>query len=84
MITIIDFYADWCGPCKRLKPVLQEIQSERKDVNIEYVNVDDNMDRAQANNITSLPTIVFEKNGKEYTRINGAVTKQKILDTIKS
>lgn len=47
MIKIIDFYADWCGPCQRLKPILKEIESERDDVNVEYINIDENMDLAQ-------------------------------------
>ncbi len=84
MINIVDFYADWCGPCQRLKPVLEEIESERNDVSVEYVNIDENMARAQESGVSSLPTIIFEKNGVEYKRLQGAVSKQKILDIIDS
>lgn len=84
MIKIIDFYADWCGPCQRLKPILKEIESERDDVNVEYINIDENMDLAQEKGVASLPTIIFEKDGVEYNRIQGLVTKQKIISVVES
>ena len=84
MIKVIDFYADWCGPCQRIKPLLQEIESERDDVNIEYVDIEADMSRAEANNVTSLPTIIFEKEGEEIGRLNGACSKQAILSMINS
>lgn len=83
MIKLIDFYADWCGPCNRLKPLLQEIELER-DILIEYVDIQNDLNRVEANNITSLPTIIFEKEGKEFGRLNGSCSKQAILSMIDS
>ena len=58
--AIIDFYADWCGPCRRLAPVLEELATEyNNEIYIYKVNVDDNKEIAEAFGITSLPTIVF-------------------------
>jgi len=83
MIKIIDYYADWCGPCQKLKPVLKEIEEEFKGkVEIEYVNVDTEIDKAQDNGVSSLPTLVFEKDGKETNRITGLTTKGRITALI--
>ena len=58
--AIIDFYADWCGPCRRLSPILEELAEEYRDnIYIYKVNVDDNKEIAEVFGITSLPTIVF-------------------------
>lgn len=72
MITIIDFYADWCGPCIAMKPILEKVVEEMKDkVTLEKVNVDENQKRAAEFGIMSIPTLVIIKEGKEIDRKMG-------------
>lgn len=81
MIKILDFYADWCGPCKAMEPTMQEIVKETS-VEIEKIDVDQNQDQATKYGVFSIPTLVFEKEGKEVDRIVGAAPKSKILEKI--
>ena len=63
--VLVDFYADWCGPCKMMAPVVEEISEELQDkVKVCKVNVDENQDLAMQYGIMSIPTLVFIKNGK--------------------
>ncbi len=72
MITVIDFYADWCGPCIAMKPILEKVVEEMKDkVTLEKVNVDENQKRAAEFGIMSIPTLVIIKDGKEVDRKMG-------------
>lgn len=59
MPTLIDFYADWCGPCKQMNPILEELDEERDEVDIRKVDVDDEQDVANEYDVRSLPTIVI-------------------------
>ena len=63
-VTVVDFYADWCGPCKMLGPVLETISEEMTDVAFIKVNVDDNMDLAQEYGIMSIPAVYLFKDGE--------------------
>ena len=81
-VTLVDFYADWCGPCKALSPVIDEIANERKDINVGKVNVDDEKDLASKFGVRSIPTIVIFKNGKEINRLVGFLPKEKILEKL--
>ena len=78
-IVLVDFFADWCGPCRMLSPVLEEI----KDVNIYKVNVDDEQELAMKYGIMSIPCIISFKDGKEYKRSIGLVDKKSILELTK-
>ena len=71
--VLVDFNADWCGPCKMLGPVLEEISEQRDDVKIVSVNVDDNRELAEKYDIYSIPCIVVIKNGEEVNRHVGLI-----------
>lgn len=80
--VLLDFYADWCGPCKMIAPILEEIAAEQEDVKIGKINVDQQMDLAIRFQVTSIPLLVVMREGKAVAQSLGAVPKQKILDMI--
>ena len=69
-ITMVDFWASWCGPCKMLSPIVDEISEERTDIKVCKVNVDEQPELAAAFRVESIPTLVVMKDGKA---VNGAV-----------
>ncbi len=77
--VLVDFYADWCGPCKRLMPILEDI----KDIDILKVNVDSFGDLSRSFGIMSIPTLILFDNKKEIKKSIGFKTKEEILDMIK-
>ena len=77
--TLVDFYADWCGPCKMIAPIIEEIANERDDITVGKVNVDDDSAIAIKYGIVSIPTIIVFKDGKETSRIVGLRSKDAIL-----
>lgn len=79
-IVIVDFYADWCSPCKMLGPILESIAEERKDIKIVKVNVDENSKLANEFRAYSIPLLVFFEDGKEVNRVAGLRSKEFILD----
>ena len=70
-ITLVDFYADWCGPCKMLSPILEELDNEFSDINFIKVNVDENMDLADRYTIMSIPTVYIFKDGALINQMQG-------------
>ncbi len=78
--VLVDFYADWCGPCKMIAPIIEEISDENADIEVCKLNIDENPELANQLGIMSIPTIVAYKNGKEYKRNVGAIPKANILD----
>lgn len=80
--VLVDFYADWCGPCRMLAPTLEEISSERSNVKIVKVNVDEAQKIAQQFGIMSIPTLMVFQNGKEVSKKVGLCSKEEIMDMI--
>lgn len=86
-LTIVDFYADWCGPCKQLSPILDEVEAEANGAyEIYKVNVDSDefRDFTAQNMVMSIPTVSFFKAGKVVHSFVGVQNKQSIKDMIKS
>ena len=81
--VIVDFYADWCGPCKMLAPIIEEIANENEDIKVVKVNVDEAQDIAVKYDVMSIPTTVVIKNGQEVDRTVGYVGKETILNMVK-
>ena len=78
--VLLDFYADWCGPCKMLSPVLHEIAEEKADVlKIGKVNVDEQMELAQRFQVSSIPMLVLFKNGKAVAKSVSYHSKKEII-----
>ena len=77
--TLVDFYADWCGPCRMVSHIVDEIAEERRDITVGKVNVDDENALAMKYGVMSIPTLIVFQNGKEKTRIVGARPKAAIL-----
>ncbi len=80
---IVDFYADWCGPCKMMSPIIDDIANEFNNVNVGKLNVDEEEDIAFEYDITSIPTVIIFKNGREMKRFVGVTNKEDILNEIK-
>ena len=81
--VLIDFYADWCGPCKMMSPVIDEIAEEMKEnVKVGKVNVDENQDLAMEYGVMSIPTIVVLKNGEVQKTFVGVTDKEEIKNAL--
>ena len=82
-LLVVDFFATWCGPCKKLSPTLDEVSEELgEQVNIVKVDVDESEDLAMDYGIRSVPTVLFFKNGQQVDKFVGALPKSEIVATI--
>lgn len=84
-ITVVDFWAEWCGPCKMLGPIIDELSTDNVNVSIGKINVDDNRETAFKYGIRSIPTIMFFKNGEVVDKMVGFKSKPELqakLDTL--
>ena len=79
-IALVDFYADWCGPCKMLAPILEELAEEKADsLTVVKVNVDDSPETAGAFSIMSIPTVILFKDGQVVVKLVGYTTKENLI-----
>jgi thioredoxin 1 len=83
MTTIKHYTAAWCGPCKALKPIMQEIAAQNPSVNYQIIDVDSNQADAQSNGIRSIPVVIVQKNGVETSRFVGIQSKAVYEQAIK-
>ena len=81
--VLLDFYADWCGPCKMLAPIIHEIAEEQADIKVCKVNVDEQPSLATAFEVMSIPTLFVIKNGRVTEQSLGVKTKAQILEMLK-
>jgi thioredoxin 1 len=80
--TLVDFWAPWCGPCRVVGPVLEEIASERDDLRVVKLNVDENQQTAASFQVLSIPTMILFRNGQPEKKIIGAFPKKKIIEQL--
>jgi thioredoxin 1 len=76
--VLVDFWAPWCGPCRVVAPVLEEIAAERPDLRIAKLNVDDNQQTAASFEVLSIPTLILFRNGQPVKKVIGAYPKKKL------
>lgn len=81
-VVLVDFFANWCGPCKMLSPVLDDIASERSNVKIVKVDVDKNEELAKKYGIMSIPTLLLFKNGQVIDKHIGYMSKDMLIEMI--
>ncbi len=81
--VLVDFYAEWCNPCKMLSKVIEEFRAENDNIKIVKVNIDENEKLATDYNIMSIPTLVVIKNGEEINRSVGLINKSQVEQLVK-
>ena len=81
-LVLVDFYADWCGPCRMMAPILEAGAAEREDLKVAKVNVDESAALASRFGVMSIPTLVLLDGGEEVKRIVGARPKDALLDEL--
>ena len=80
--VLIDFWATWCGPCRMIAPVIEDVAEEREDIKVCKINVDDEPELANTFRIMSIPTLVVMDQGQEKTRALGARPKEAVLEML--
>lgn len=81
--VLVDFFATWCGPCKMMLPIVEELAKEEGGkFKVAKINVDEANDLAQEYEVMSIPTFIVFKNGKEVERVMGAQAKEKLLELL--
>ena len=82
-VTVVDFYANWCGPCRKLSPIVEEVEAELSSkVKFVKINTDDNLESAKKYQVSGLPTLMVFKNGESVERMVGLMPKSSIITNI--
>ena len=81
-LVLVDFYATWCGPCRMLSTVLDNVSSSRDNLKIVKMDVDQNMSLAKTYGVMSVPTLVLFKNGKEVAKTTGFMSEEELLSWV--
>ena len=81
--VLIDFYADWCGPCKAYSPIVEAVANENQDIKVVKINVDNAQEIAYKYQVMSIPTTVIIKNGQEVNRAVGMMSKSDLIEMVK-
>ena len=81
-VTVVDFFANWCGPCRKMAPLLEEVETELKNVKFAKINTDENIEMAKKYQVSGLPTLMVFKNGEAVERIVGLMPKSSIITNI--
>ncbi len=83
--VLVDFYADWCGPCKMIAPVIEELATEYQGkVKIGKINVDEEQNSSKKYKVMSIPTLIFFKDGEEVDKLVGMVSKEQLVEKLES
>ena len=81
--VLVDFWADWCGPCKMLGPIVEQVAQKTQGVKVVKLNVDDAISTAQKYGVVSIPTLIVFNGGKEVKRSVGLISEQQVSELIK-
>ena len=81
--VLVDFYADWCGPCKMMAPIIEQISDEEADIKVGKINIDENIEIAQKYKVMSIPMFIAFKNGEVAAKTLGAQPKEEVLKLVK-
>ena len=82
-LTVVDFFATWCGPCRKLGPILEEVETELGDkVDFKKIDTDDNIDAAKEYQVSGLPTLLVFKDGEVVERMVGLMPKSSVITNI--
>ena len=79
---VVDFWAEWCGPCKMLKPIIEEVAKKEKKIKFGKIDVDTQSELAQKFEIMGIPTLIFFKNGKDIDRTSGFMEKEELEEKL--
>jgi thioredoxin len=83
MSHVLYFTADWCGPCKKVRPVVEELNRDQSYAKFQVIDVDSEQELARKFEVKSIPTFIFIRDGIEINRLTGAQTREKLLEMLK-